>query len=135
MTSRGGYYRMPHRIFQFRLTPVQFTVYSYLVSCTGQKEVCWPSYQTIAKACCISRNTAIRTIEALQKKRLIEKSRTTSRNIYGQVRTSNNEYQINDLSAIEYWSTEDTKAVNNVRQTRGKVRLDSYFKRKDTESL
>lgn len=111
MASRGGYYRMPHRIFQFRLTPVQFTVYSYLVSCTGQKGICWPSYQTIAKACCISRNTAIRTIEALQKKRLIEKSRTTSRNIYGQVRTSNNEYQINDLSAIEYWSTEDTKAV------------------------
>ena len=27
------------------------------------------------------------------------------------------------------------EAVNNVRQTRGKVRLDSYFKRKDTESL
>ena len=111
MAIRGGYYRMPHRIFQFKLTPVQFTVYSYLVSCTGQKEVCWPSYQTIAKACYISRNTAIRTIEALQQKRLIEKSRTTSRNIHGRVRTSNNEYQINDLSAIEYWSTEDTKAV------------------------
>ena len=27
------------------------------------------------------------------------------------------------------------EAVNNVRQTRGKVRLDSYFNRKDTESL
>ena len=27
------------------------------------------------------------------------------------------------------------EAVNNVRQTRGKVRLDSYFKWKDTESL
>ena len=102
---------MPHRIFQFRLTPVQLTVYSYLVSCTGQKEVCWPSYQTIANVCCISRNTAIRTIEALQRKRLIEKSRTTSRNINGRVRTSNNEYQINDLSAIECWSPEDTRAV------------------------
>ena len=76
-----------------------------------RKEVCWPSYQTIARACGISRNTAIRTIEALQQKRLIEKSHTTSRNIYGQVRTSNNEYQINDLSAIEYWSSEDTRAV------------------------
>ena len=111
MPNRLGYYRMPHRIFQHGLTPIQFTVYSYLVSCTGQNAVCWPSYQTIAKACCISRNTAIRTIEALQSKRLIEKSHTTSRNTYGQARTSNNEYQINDLSAIECWSTEDTRAV------------------------
>ena len=111
MASRGGYYRMPHRIFQFKLSPIQFTVYSYLVSCTGQKEVCWPSYQTIAKACCISRNTALRTIEALPPKRLIGTSCTTSRNIHGQVRTSNNEYHINDLSAIKYWSTEDTRAV------------------------
>lgn len=27
------------------------------------------------------------------------------------------------------------EAVNNVRRTRGKVRLDSFFKRKDTDSL
>lgn len=27
------------------------------------------------------------------------------------------------------------EAINNVRRTRGKVRLDSYFTRKDTESL
>lgn len=27
------------------------------------------------------------------------------------------------------------EAINNVRRTKGKVRLDSYFKRKDTDSL
>jgi hypothetical protein len=35
MLNRLGYYQMPHRIFELGLTPIQFTVYSYMVSCTG----------------------------------------------------------------------------------------------------
>lgn len=101
MPNRLGYYRIPHRIFQFGLTPIQFTVYSYLVSCTGQNAVCWPSYKTIAKACGISRNAAIQAIDALIQKRLIDKILTTRRNVQGRTRTSNNEYRIHDLSALD----------------------------------
>ena len=101
MLNRTGYYRMPHRIFELGLTPIQFTVYSYLVSCTGQNSVCWPSYKTISEACGISRNAAIQAIEFLIQKRLVDKTPTTRRNVYGHTRTGNNEYRIHDLAALD----------------------------------
>ena len=101
MLNRTGYYRMPHRIFELGLTPIQFTVYSYLVSCTGQNAVCWPSYKTIAEACGISRNAAIQAIEFLIQKRLIDKIPTTRRNVQGRTRTGNNEYMIHNLSELD----------------------------------
>ena len=100
MLNRTGYYRMPHRIFELGLTPIQFTVYSYLVSCAGQNAVCWPSYKTIAENCGISRHAAIQAIDAIIQKRLIDKIPTTRRNVQGRIRTSNNEYRIHDLSAL-----------------------------------
>ena len=101
MPNKLGYYRMPHRIFQLGLTPIQFTVYSYLVSCTGQNTVCWLSYKTIAENCGISRHAAIQAIDALIQKRLINKIPTTRRNVHGHARTSNNEYMIHDLSELD----------------------------------
>ena len=101
MLNRTGYYRLPHRIFGLGLTPNQFTVYSYLVSCTGQNAVCWPSYKTISEACGISRNAAIQAIDTLIQKRLIDKIPTTRRNVHGRTRTGNNEYLIHDLSALD----------------------------------
>ena len=101
MLNRTGYYRMPHRIFELGLTPIQFTVYSYMVSCTGQNAVCWPSYKTISEACGISRNAAIQAIDALIQKRMVDKIPTTRRNVQGRTRTGNNEYLIHDLSALD----------------------------------
>ena len=101
MPNRLGYYRMPHHIFQLGLTPIPFAVYSYLVSCTGQNFVCWPSYKTIAENCGISRNAAVQAIEFLIQKRLIDKISTTRWNVHGRTRTSNNEYLIHDLSALD----------------------------------
>ena len=101
MLNRTGYYRLPHRIFGLGLTPIQFTVYSYLVSCIGQNAVCWPSYKTISEACGISRNATIQAIDILIQKRLIDKIPTTHRNAHGRTRTSNNEYLIHDLSALD----------------------------------
>ena len=100
MLNRTGSYRMPHRIFQLGLTPIQFTVYSYLVSCLGQRDVCWPSYKTIAESCGISRNAAIQAIDILIQKRLIDKIPTTRRNAHGRTHTGNNEYRIHDLSEL-----------------------------------
>ena len=100
MLNRTGYYRMPHRIFQLGLTPIQFTVYSYLVACLGQREVCGPSYKTMAESCGISRNAAIQAIDILIQKRLIDKIPTTRRNAHGRTHTGNNEYRIHDLSEL-----------------------------------
>lgn len=42
---------------------------------------------------------------------------------------------VNGKFAPETLTAFRREAINNVRRTRGKVRLDSYFTRKDTESL
>ena len=105
---------MPHRIFELGLTPIQFTVYSYLVSCLGQRDVCWPSYKTISEACGISRNAAIQAIESLIQKRLIDKIPTTRRNAHGRTRTGNNEYVIHDLSALDPSAEEIPGVVHQV---------------------
>ena len=114
MLNRLGYYRIPHHIFQLNLTPIQFTVYNYLVSCTGQNTVCWPSYKTISIACGISRNAAIQAIESLIQKRLIDKLPTTRRNVQGRTRTGNNEYRIHDLSELNPGAEEIPGVVQQV---------------------
>ena len=45
--------------------------------------------------------TSIQAIEFLIQKRLVDKTPTTRRNVYGHTRTGNNEYRIHDLSALD----------------------------------
>jgi len=41
------FFRLPNKIFDLRLTPIQFVLYSYLVSCAGSSTICWPSLKSI----------------------------------------------------------------------------------------
>ena len=52
------FFKLSNALFCYHLTPIQFTVYSFLVSSAGQKEVCWPSMKTIAANCGCSVNAA-----------------------------------------------------------------------------
>ena len=52
------FFKLSNALFCYRLTPIQFTVYSFLVSSAGQKKVCWPSMKTIAANCGCSVNAA-----------------------------------------------------------------------------
>ena len=45
------FYQMSNAIFCYDLKPIPLAVYSYLVCCAGQKDVCWPSMKTIALHC------------------------------------------------------------------------------------
>lgn len=61
---------LPNHIFDFDLIPSAFCVYSYLCRCKNAKDgnTCFPSYRTIAAACCISKRSvsnALRQLEAL----------------------------------------------------------------------
>ena len=61
---------LPNHIFDFELAPGAFCVYCYLCRCRNVKDgnVCFPSYRTIAQACCISKRTvsnALRQLESL----------------------------------------------------------------------
>lgn len=36
----ANYFKLSNAVFCYDLTPIQLAVYSYLVSCAGQKEKC-----------------------------------------------------------------------------------------------
>ncbi len=91
------FYQMSNAIFHYDLTPVEFMVYNYLVSCAGQKDMCWPSVHRIAVNCNCSENTARKAIAALVKKRFIRKVATYEDWIDGHSRQANNTYYILDL--------------------------------------
>jgi hypothetical protein len=99
--KQKNFYMLPNGIFNLKLDAYEFLIYSYLVSCAGIKGECWPSIQTMNRVLGISTHTAIRKIDSLIAKRLIDKENTTSINRNGRVRTSNNHYFIRDFS--EAW--------------------------------
>ena len=95
------FYQMSNAIFYYDLTPAEFMVYSYLVSCAGQKDVCWPSVHKIAVNCNCSENTVRKAIDALVKKRFIRRVATFEDWIDCHSRQTNNTYYILDLPPVQ----------------------------------
>ena len=90
------FFRLSNALFCYQLTPIQFTVYSFLVSSAGQKKVCWPSMKTIAANCGCSVNAAreaIRVLEELGFIRCVKRYRDFPN---GSVRQTSNSYFILD---------------------------------------
>ena len=69
------FFKLSNALFCFHLTPIQFTVYSFLVSSAGRKEKCWPSMKTIASNCHCSETAAREAITALEQKGFIRGTR------------------------------------------------------------
>ena len=67
------FFKLSNALFCFHLTPIQFTVYSFLVSSAGRKEKCWPSMKTIASNCHCSETAAREAITALEQKGFIRR--------------------------------------------------------------
>jgi len=94
------FYQMSNAIFHHGLTPIQFAVYSYLISCAGSRGKCWPSMNTIAACCGCSKNAARTAVDALAMRHFIRKvaSYSTHR---GRGRQSNNTYFTLPLPPLE----------------------------------
>ena len=61
-----NFFALPNEIFLLRLPPSAFLVYAYLLLIEGrQSHTCHPSYNTIAAATGISKNTAMKSIGTL----------------------------------------------------------------------
>ena len=108
------FYQMSNAIFRYDLTPTEFMVYNYLVSCAGQKGVCWPSVHRIALNCNCSENTARKAIDSLVKKRFIRRVATYEDWIDGHSRQTNNTYYILDLQPVQ--NSAATAPVKRYRQ-------------------
>ncbi len=111
------FYQMSNTIFHYDLTPAEFMVYSYLVSCAGQKGVCWPSIGKIALNCNCSENTVRKAVTALVKKRFIRRVSTYEDWQDGRSRQTNNTYYILNLPPVQSAATTPTKRYRQVEST------------------
>ena len=60
------FFTLPNEIFLLKLTPSAFMVYAYLLLIEDRKtHTCHPSYNTIANATGMSKNTALKSISVL----------------------------------------------------------------------
>lgn len=67
-----NFFTLPNEVFLLRLPPSAFLVYAYLLLIEDrQSHTCHPSYNTIAAATGISKNTVVRSISTLLEQGLI----------------------------------------------------------------
>ena len=69
---KANSFQMNSSIFQFGLTPIQFTVYSYLKYCSGSRYACSMKLQTIASVCECSRSSVKRALNVLRDRGFID---------------------------------------------------------------
>ena len=92
------FYRLPNSIFDLGLTPIQFTLYSYLVSCAGSKNYCWPSLKNISAKTGIGISAVQEHLKVLQKRQIIRIGKRKTRN-----GNWNNEYTLLSLDNPEIY--------------------------------
>jgi DNA-binding MarR family transcriptional regulator len=85
----GNFFIIPNAIFERKLSPVTFYVYCYLKKCHNRKNGCYPSRQTISKACGISGSSVGRAVKYLEQAGLL-----LVRHNFGNGRQMNNSYEL-----------------------------------------
>lgn len=88
------FFKLSNAMFCYHLTPIQFTVYSFLVSSAGQKGKCWPSMKTIAANCGCSQTAAREAIGELERLGFIRRVKRYQDRPNGSVRQTSNVYYI-----------------------------------------
>ena len=73
-----NFFRLPNNIFDLGLTPIQFAIYAYLVSCAGNKGYCWPSMDRIARKIGAGKTAVQEHLNVLQQRKIISKSKRTT---------------------------------------------------------
>jgi len=74
----GNFFRLPNNVFDLGLTPIQFAIYAYLVSCAGSKDCCWPSMEKIARKIGAGKTAVQEHLNVLVQRQLIAKSKRTT---------------------------------------------------------
>ena len=70
-----NFFRLPNNIFDIGLSPIQFAIYAYLVSCAGNKGYCWPSQAKISRATGIGKTSVQEHLKVLQQRQMIAKGK------------------------------------------------------------
>ena len=93
---REPFVMLPKRIFEYKLSPIPFAVYCYLLSCHNQQNGCYPSRRTISKACGISGSSVGRAVKELEEKSLVRVYHN-----FGDGRQRNNSYELLPLETAD----------------------------------
>ncbi len=67
-----NFYILPNNIFDLRLHPIQFAIYSYLISCSGSNGYCWPSQAKICDNTSVGLSSVQKHLKILEQRHLIE---------------------------------------------------------------
>ncbi len=86
---------MPNEVFELMLTPAQLAVLSYLVKCSDDDGMSFPSVHTIALACGISDNTVRKAVRYLESRGIIKKRGGFAVSKFGKVKSTSCMYYIN----------------------------------------
>lgn len=80
------YFKVPNKIFELKLTPIEFCVLCYLHRCRNEtSQECFPSKRNIARSCNIAVSSVSKAIRNLAEKNLI----TVKHNYSDHVQQSN----------------------------------------------
>jgi len=94
------FFTLPNEIFLLDLPPSAFLVYAYLLLIENrQTHTCHPSYNTIAAATGISKNTALKSVSVLEERELISVEASSYFDKRGMKWKGNNLYTILPISA------------------------------------
>lgn len=93
--SKNGFFTVGNKIFDAKLPPIAFYVYCYLCKYRNKTHGCYPSKQTISKACEISVSSVSKSIKELSDKGLIKITHN-----FADGRQSNNSYEVMDFSVM-----------------------------------
>ncbi len=67
-----NFYILPNNIFDLRLHPIQFAIYSYLISCSGSNGYCWPSQAKICDKTSVGLRSVQKHLKILEQRQLVE---------------------------------------------------------------
>jgi DNA-binding MarR family transcriptional regulator len=76
------YFRAHNQIFKLNLSAAEKLVLLYLYRMHNNNDQCFPSYETIAQSCSITRRTVIRSVKTLADKKYLVKTLINRKNYY-----------------------------------------------------
>ena len=118
--DEGRLFLLPNAIFTLGLSPVEMTLYVYLIFCEDRKtHQCWPSIGRISQHTGMSANTIAKYIRQLEEKQLIAVEPTKGRTKRGEVRNGTLQFTIRPIQeAVNYKLEKDLSALPNLKRTR-----------------
>ena len=64
--KRVNFFMVDNDVFRYKLPPIAFYVYCYLLRCNSRERGCYPSKRTIAEACGIAVSSVSKALKLLK---------------------------------------------------------------------